>query len=727
LLSIIESLQFPAFGPFLALYKGMTLIHYSRFKHVPTKSESKKKKIGVIMKKTIIIGMFMLMAIYAAFATTVTFDDPSDLTSLFTPDSDPQFIPDATHGLNGSGCVDLYTNRISWGIYWDTWTVNEGMAAPGVGQTAVIDCFVNTDSQGGYTGLGFSTSPVNEAQGVSSNGLIVTPGADFLAMNFHGNGGSLYSNSTVSLLSYGSDYPVISWLHVYYRITNNGFGNYTTVLEIRTSNSSGADLGYLRGSTRSFTNTGFAAASTIYPCFYNIGWRTAYMDNFSYTIEGVADPVPGVATNPTPADGASDIPTYQTYSWSAPTGTAPTGYKLNFGTDNPPTNWLHNADLGNSLSTYHIYALALAYNQVYYWQVIPYNGAGDATDAPVWSFTTTDTAHSYTTDLPTDGDPISPEVYVHGLSGSVYPYFNYFWNPSLESMPGNVGLAIQLSNANFDNKQIEIIPDLGYIPSQLGYRRLPELSWTFIDQDASWLDGTISIVLESGLKDAGDYDIIFPNTDGGTLPVTLTSFAANALTYQNGEQYVRIAWSVESETGITGYNLFRSETASLSDVLRINNTLITATNESSSHSYRMDDTEVYAGTTLSYWLESIAIDGTSNFYGPATVVVSDDSHEGETPDLLPVTSLNSVYPNPFNPSTSISFSLREESNVRIRVFDVRGRLVSELTNNVYAADKNHTITWEGMDYSGRSCSSGIYFIRMDADGFTATRKAVLVK
>jgi hypothetical protein len=83
-------------------------------------------------------------------------------------------------------------------------------------------------------------------------------------------------------------------------------------------------------------------------------------------------------------------------------------------------------------------------------------------------------------------------------------------------------------------------------------------------------------------------------------------------------------------------------------------------------------------------------------------------------------------PNPFNPRTTIQFSLPEEGPARLRVFDVSGRLVSTLVDGVLPA-RVHEVQWDGTDDRGHPVSTGTYFYRLDARGFTQTRKMVLAK
>ncbi len=83
-------------------------------------------------------------------------------------------------------------------------------------------------------------------------------------------------------------------------------------------------------------------------------------------------------------------------------------------------------------------------------------------------------------------------------------------------------------------------------------------------------------------------------------------------------------------------------------------------------------------------------------------------------------------PNPFNPSTTISYSLPERSEVAVTVFDVSGRQVRTLVRAVQEAGEK-SVTWNGLDDGGQSVSSGVYYYRVEAAGQAATRKMVLVK
>ena len=84
-------------------------------------------------------------------------------------------------------------------------------------------------------------------------------------------------------------------------------------------------------------------------------------------------------------------------------------------------------------------------------------------------------------------------------------------------------------------------------------------------------------------------------------------------------------------------------------------------------------------------------------------------------------SILSVYPNPFNPSTNIEFSLSRNSNVFMSVYDVNGRLIKLLINDEFSPGV-HSFSWDASNYP-----SGIYFVRLVSDDISISQKLVLMK
>ena len=90
--------------------------------------------------------------------------------------------------------------------------------------------------------------------------------------------------------------------------------------------------------------------------------------------------------------------------------------------------------------------------------------------------------------------------------------------------------------------------------------------------------------------------------------------------------------------------------------------------------------------------------------------------------ILPeILTINKVYPNPFNPITTIRYGLAQNSDVQISIYDINGRLITTLINE-FQITGYHSITWDASSYP-----SGIYFINISASNYSVTQKIVLIK
>ena len=102
---------------------------------------------------------------------------------------------------------------------------------------------------------------------------------------------------------------------------------------------------------------------------------------------------------------------------------------------------------------------------------------------------------------------------------------------------------------------------------------------------------------------------------------------------------------------------------------------------------------------------------------------SGDITDAEIPKA---TTLSDNFPNPFNPVTRIAFGLKEKGHVKMRVYDVSGRLVRVLVDEIREAGA-YEVLWDGNNNEGRSTASGIYFCRMEAADYERTLKMVLLR
>jgi flagellar hook assembly protein FlgD len=102
--------------------------------------------------------------------------------------------------------------------------------------------------------------------------------------------------------------------------------------------------------------------------------------------------------------------------------------------------------------------------------------------------------------------------------------------------------------------------------------------------------------------------------------------------------------------------------------------------------------------------------------------------ERELSKLMPETfELAQNFPNPFNPSTSISIKLPRESQVRLEIFNLLGQRIRTLADGRYAQGI-YTFVWNGVDQSGQFASSGVYFYRlMDGENLIQSKKMIFAK
>lgn len=101
----------------------------------------------------------------------------------------------------------------------------------------------------------------------------------------------------------------------------------------------------------------------------------------------------------------------------------------------------------------------------------------------------------------------------------------------------------------------------------------------------------------------------------------------------------------------------------------------------------------------------------------------------KSPSLPKAFSLSQNRPNPFNPSTTISYSIPDNSPeiiVKMSVYNIRGQLVRTLVDDSQGPG-SFTVNWDGTDNTGRKISSGVYFYRLVAGDFISTRKMVVLK
>ncbi len=136
------------------------------------------------------------------------------------------------------------------------------------------------------------------------------------------------------------------------------------------------------------------------------------------------------------------------------------------------------------------------------------------------------------------------------------------------------------------------------------------------------------------------------------------------------------------------------------------------------------DLAQYSNTPIYIGIHCISNDAFMLMIDDVAVRGSDSIDDPTVPALS--TALNSNYPNPFNPETTISYSLSQGENVKIEVYNVRGQLVRTLVNENKAAG-HHKVVWTGVDNNNRPVSSGVYYYKMTAGKYSSSKKMILMK
>ncbi|MCK9331663.1 MAG: T9SS type A sorting domain-containing protein [Candidatus Cloacimonetes bacterium] len=289
---------------------------------------------------------------------------------------------------------------------------------------------------------------------------------------------------------------------------------------------------------------------------------------------------------------------------------------------------------------------------------------------------------------------------------------------SMGSDPEGLTYSLDFDNSSFLTGTYTFsYAGLGYDPSQAGYR---------INGGGMSIGGTVdtgnkTITINVSSKTSkGAYTLeLIAGAEGQTLPVVFSSFNATAI---DGGR-VRITWATHSETGVQGFYILRGVTDIVSEA-QIISPMISATNTSNLTTYSYTDFEISHSGIYYYWLLIQDIDGSESYSSPFSIQVI---LEGEdSPEIVKTTALKKVYPNPFNPVTTIAYDIAEGGLVMIDIYNHKGQHTRSLVSE-HKENRSYTVIWDGRDDNGRQSASGTYIIRMKAPSYDSTRKISLLK
>jgi hypothetical protein len=210
---------------------------------------------------------------------------------------------------------------------------------------------------------------------------------------------------------------------------------------------------------------------------------------------------------------------------------------------------------------------------------------------------------------------------------------------------------------------------------------------------------------------AGNAQTFLSVADSGYSTDNLPPFAPTNLIASFIGTGVSLGWDFPSNPDVEVFGLYRSTDPNF--IPSEQNRIGTATNNS------FVDRNI--GGSSRYYYHVIAFDSTGNQSQPsnqASVVVTDVRGGNPLPDDF---QLYQNTPNPFNPSSTIRYDVPERSHVSIVVYDMLGKVVATLVNEVKPAGM-HEVLFD----AGRN-ASGIYLYRMQAGNYVAVKKLVLIK
>ena len=204
------------------------------------------------------------------------------------------------------------------------------------------------------------------------------------------------------------------------------------------------------------------------------------------------------------------------------------------------------------------------------------------------------------------------------------------------------------------------------------------------------------------------------------LTITFSQQEAAELATFGGElvdDRVVVSWSTASQTNNAGWRLLRSVDGENFEA--VSELVQGAGTSDAMLSYSIEDVNLPSNEKVWYQLEQVDLDGSISRSNPVEVLL------GARMPVPTVFSTN-VYPNPFNPSTTISYDLPNESFVSIVIYDAIGQEIRRLVSEQTAAGR-YRVQWDALDTQGRAVGSGVYIAKVEAGSFSSSQKMLLLK
>lgn len=204
-------------------------------------------------------------------------------------------------------------------------------------------------------------------------------------------------------------------------------------------------------------------------------------------------------------------------------------------------------------------------------------------------------------------------------------------------------------------------------------------------------------------------DIVFSEQ----VPAELAAFGGDVL-----ETGVRVTWTTTSQTNNAGWRVMRS--SDNETFVPVSDLIPGAGTSDAVLPYSFFDQAPPQSEKVFYRLDQIDLDGTIHSSNVIEVILGARFLD------LPTEFATNVYPNPFNPSTTVSYDLPSEAAVSIVIYDALGQEVRRLVTEQKAAGR-YTVQWDARDNLGRSVGSGVYIAKVEAGSYNSSQKMLLLK
>jgi photosystem II stability/assembly factor-like uncharacterized protein len=307
--------------------------------------------------------------------------------------------------------------------------------------------------------------------------------------------------------------------------------------------------------------------------------------------------------------------------------------------------------------------------------------------------------------------------WIQKFSLSEYLFHSVFFiNPNTGWIAGSNGIMFRTDDGgNYWNYQY--VPTDGWLYSVY-----------FINQNLGWVvgdtDGIIFNTTNGGYTWVGNYtsasDWLFSiqfidqnlgwavgdngriqHTTNGSIPVELVSFSAD-----NINSDVRLSWITASELNNKGFEIERKTINEYESIAFIEG----SGTSTETRTYSFTDRNPGNGKYF-YRLKQIDYDGSFKYSEEVSIDLNIPIEYG----------LKQNFPNPFNPTTKIEFTLPYKTKVNLEVYDILGQKVADLMDN-YLDSGDHSVI-----FNGNNLPSGIYYYRLKTDDYSAVKKLMLVK